>query len=363
MPSDIPASFCFVSFNAFVCFFMEYLGKIEGDTMGAHRENAAIFFNILRNLFAATQPTSKDPKSETSPPSLSADYGTPIPMGTSGFLEKCELKELLSLSLSHVTVEDVFLKFFSDTPASLSFQQDYHVRRSEQEIHIGKWTPHERFGNFKESTYNTPVKIRVPGIPSITPVMEKSRFSLTPSWMELEILVQTFGVPYSDYFVAQQRWHILEDKAANGVRIKVSGAVYFVKKTWLQGKIEGETMRGVKESVDIWVDLVAAALKQSGVEVAPVVEEGKKGDEVKSVGDAVNGAVGGGGESVTAPLQAMAHSSFHQSLRRFSSTALAYWDRLAIALFCFLHILLLLRLSLFSQRVSELEEMIPFPEK
>ena len=257
-------------------------------------------------------------------------------MESSGFLEQ-KLKEVGSATFPGVTVEEMYTKFWSDTPASVASQEEFHKRKQEIEFRMGKWERNEKYGNVKEMTYKTPSKVRMPGVPAYAPVTEKVRFSLTGSWLELENLIQTTGVPYSDYFLAEQRWKIVAD--GGGVVVSVYGGVRFLKKTWLQGKIEGETIKAMKEAVNIWI-------QQAQREVLGVGGEGgeKGGLEAGGVGGEV---VRGGGEA--------------EVVRGGGGGEFFDWKGILLGVLLFLYILLFIRFSMLVARVEELEsELISF---
>ena len=298
--------------------------------MAVQRENTNIFLEFSEAAFSGEG--SGGERGAGGAADLQQDYGVVVPMESSGFLEQ-KLKEVGSVTLPGVTVEEMFTKFWSDIPASIAVQEEFHRRKQEIEFKMGKWERDEKYGNLKEMTYKTPCKVRMPGVPAYAPVTEKVRFSITGNWLELENLVQTTGVPYAEYFLAEQRWKIVAE--GGGVVVSVYGGVRFLKKTWLQGKIEGETIKAMKETVALWIQQAQNEVLGEGGGKGSAEGGGKGEDEVAIQARGEIEAVGGGGGG-----------DFFD------------WKGALLAVLLFLYILLFIRFSMLVTRVEELEEAL-----
>ena len=157
--------------------------------------------------------------------------------------------------------------------------------------------------------------------------------------MELELTTQTQNVPYCDYFIPQQRWNITAT-GEGGCTVIVKAGVNFVKKTWLQGKIEGDAMKGMKESAEIWKDMVEKYTPGQAMPVAAATKEGGGG-----VGGATAGTSGKGEPEV---------QSFSASLLSLARKFRA--SHLLLSVLLVLYVLLFIRMSMLSSRMTLVEQ-------
>jgi len=148
-----------------------------------------------------------------------------------------------------------FKIFYSDRSP---FIKTYHEQRGDKELNVTKWTNSPQFGMIRDIQYFAPVKI--PLGPDRTRVQETQRYHLQRGRLLVETIAMMLDIPYGESFRLEARWDVSSASDPAYCRLVVSLGVHFVKKTWLKGKIESQSIKESKQSFQQWVELAREAL-------------------------------------------------------------------------------------------------------
>jgi hypothetical protein len=193
---------------------------------------------------------------------------SPKPYDPAGFLLGPDiLEEVLPPSPVACSVLQLFETCYTDES---DLKLRYHERRNDEDIIVGKWTDDPQFGKVRFNTFV--VRLSEPIGPKSTRSEEHQRYNLQEDKLVVETHSSMLDTPFSDRFRVES---IFEARSTgpSSCDVTIRCKPVFTGKTILEGTITKKTMSGMRDSMQLWFDLLRERVaKAAGAgDVASVV--------------------------------------------------------------------------------------------
>lgn len=159
-------------------------------------------------------------------------------------------------------------QFFSLLLSDPASEMAYHEARSDTGIECTGWVDDTR-------TLKYSVAISGPVGPPVSRALETQKVNVQPTKLVFRSVVQMLDAPYGDYFTCETKW-VVEAIDSSSSSVLVYATAAFSKSTWLEGTIRKKTLEGILESTELWIKLAKETIRQSGIRIADIADDGEK---------------------------------------------------------------------------------------